>query len=121
MVHGEVRAPSLELANRELVESHLQAIWLACTEAALSQSVAKLLELNAQGQPLTAALHAELTRPEVVEEAVRRMVTVLESLQDALTPESAPWVPGARPFAAFAAAPKPATPAPAYDSWAGAA
>ncbi|MBK9648922.1 MAG: DEAD/DEAH box helicase [Deltaproteobacteria bacterium] len=99
MVHGEVRAPSLELANRELVESHLQAIWLACTEAALSQSVAKLLELNALGQPLTAALHAELTRPEVVEEAVRRMVTVLESLQDALTPESAPWFPGARPFA----------------------
>jgi ATP-dependent helicase YprA (DUF1998 family) len=32
MVHGEVRPPLLDLANRDLVESHLSAVWLACTE-----------------------------------------------------------------------------------------
>src|SRR5690606_1302884 len=31
MVHGEVRPPLLDLANRELIESHLNAVWLACT------------------------------------------------------------------------------------------
>ncbi|MGC3998042.1 MAG: DEAD/DEAH box helicase [Anaeromyxobacter sp.] len=35
MVHGEVRPPLLDLANQELVESHLQAIWLACTREPL--------------------------------------------------------------------------------------
>ena len=30
MVHGEVRAPLLDLANRDLIQSHLQAVvWLA--------------------------------------------------------------------------------------------
>ena len=35
MVHGEVRAPVLELANRDLIDSHLQAVWLACVEQPL--------------------------------------------------------------------------------------
>ena len=35
MVHGEVRPPLLDLANRDLVESHLPAVWLACTEQPL--------------------------------------------------------------------------------------
>ena len=28
MVHGVVKAPTLDLANRDLVESHLHAVWL---------------------------------------------------------------------------------------------
>ena len=35
MVHGEVRAPILELANRDLIDSHLQAAWLSCVDQPL--------------------------------------------------------------------------------------
>ena len=45
MVHGEVRPPLLDLANRDLVDSHLQAVWLACTEKPLDPSIAELLVL----------------------------------------------------------------------------
>jgi hypothetical protein len=31
MVHGQVNAPTLDLANLELVKSHMHAIWLAET------------------------------------------------------------------------------------------
>ena len=38
MVHGEVRAPILELANRDLIDSHLQAVWLSCVDQPLDPS-----------------------------------------------------------------------------------
>ena len=46
MVHGEVRAPVLELANRDLIDSHLQAVWLACVDQPLDPCIAELLALN---------------------------------------------------------------------------
>lgn len=58
MVYGEVRAPLLDLANRDLVESHLSAIWLACTEQELDSSIASLLDLSDPKRPL---------RPELLE------------------------------------------------------
>ncbi|NLJ10861.1 MAG: DEAD/DEAH box helicase, partial [Treponema sp.] len=32
MVHGIVKAPTLDLSNRDLIDSHLDAIWLSCLE-----------------------------------------------------------------------------------------
>jgi hypothetical protein len=46
MVHGIVRAPTLELANRNLIESHLHAIWLAEVRCELETSIAPLLEIG---------------------------------------------------------------------------
>ncbi len=54
MVHGEVRPPLLDLANRDLVESHLQAVWLACTEEPLDPSIAELLVLDDPKRPAPA-------------------------------------------------------------------
>jgi hypothetical protein len=44
MVHGEVRAPTLDLGNEELVRSHLQAVWLASTNTPLQASIAEVVE-----------------------------------------------------------------------------
>ena len=52
MVHGEVRPPLLDLANRDLIDSHLQAVWLACIERPLEPSIAELLVLGEAGRPL---------------------------------------------------------------------
>ena len=46
MVHGEVRAPLLDLANRDLIDSHLQAVWLSCVDQPLDPCIAELLVLD---------------------------------------------------------------------------
>src|SRR5690606_9141010 len=99
MVHGEVRPPLLDLANRELIESHLNAVWLACTGVDLPGSIAKLLQLGRPGLPLDAALAEGLRTPGAVEEAVRQGERILLTLLDELTPAAAPWFTGAAEFA----------------------
>jgi Lhr-like helicase len=104
MVHGVVRPPLLDLANRELIESHLQAVWLSCTGVELPGSIAELLQLDRPGLPLRADRVAELRNDGIQEEASRRGVRVLATLTDELTSEAAPWFTGEEAFARTAAA-----------------
>jgi ATP-dependent helicase YprA (DUF1998 family) len=99
MVHGEVRPPLLDLANRDLVESHLSAVWLACTELPLDPSIAKLLVLDDPSRPLKADVREPMALPRVGEEARRRIQRVLDMLDEELTTELAPWYPGRDVFA----------------------
>lgn len=100
MVHGEVRPPLLDLANRDLVESHLSAVWLACTELPLDPSIAELLALAEAGRPLKKEVREPMALPKVAEEARRRVQRVLDLLEEDLTPALAPWYPGRDVFAA---------------------
>jgi ATP-dependent helicase YprA (DUF1998 family) len=99
MVHGEVRPPLLDLANRDLVESHLSAVWLACTELPLSSSIAELLVLSEVGRPLKKDVRAPMALPKVADEARRRIQRVLNLLEDDLSQSLAPWYPGRDVFA----------------------
>ncbi len=99
MVHGEVRPPLLDLANRDLVDSHLQAVWLACTEKPLEPSIAELLVLPEAGRPLRADLRKDLASDRAAAEATTRIVRVLDLLVGDLTPSAAPWFPGNQPYA----------------------
>jgi len=100
MVHGEVRPPLLDLANRDLVESHLSAVWLACTEQPLDPSIAELLVLSETGRPLKKDVKEPMALPKVAEEARRRIQRVLNLLEEDLSPALAPWYPGRDVFAA---------------------
>ncbi|MCK6530781.1 DUF1998 domain-containing protein [Myxococcota bacterium] len=91
MVHGEVRAPMLDLANRDLVDSHLQAVWLACTELALDPDIFELLVLGDTDKPLRPEIRRPMEEPRVVAEAVQRMARVLDQVATDLTPALAPW------------------------------
>ncbi|WP_240650165.1 DEAD/DEAH box helicase [Variovorax atrisoli] len=64
MVHGIVRPPTLDLANRDLVESHLHAVWLAALQVQLDTSIGPLLDLEQPGKPLQSALRDKLLVPE---------------------------------------------------------
>ena len=99
MVHGEVRPPLLDLANRDLVESHLSAVWLACTELPLDPSIAELLVLSETGRPLKKDVKEPMALPKVAEEARRRIQRVLNLLAEDLTSTLAPWYPGRDVFA----------------------
>ncbi len=94
MVHGEVRAPMLDLANRDLVDSHLHAIWLACTEKPLDPAISELLVLPDEKRPLREDVHAPMAEPRVAIEAIARMGRVLDLVAEDLTPETAPWYSG---------------------------
>lgn len=99
MVHGAVRPPQLDLANRDLIESHLWAVWLACTEVPLKASIAEMLVLTEPNRPLKTEIMNDLAVPRAAEEARRRIQAVLQMLSDDLTKEDAPWYPGAAAFA----------------------
>jgi hypothetical protein len=65
MVHGEVKAPLLDLANRDLVDSHLQAVWLSCVEEPLDASIAELLVLADPPRPLREDLSSAMREERV--------------------------------------------------------
>lgn len=98
MVHGEVRPPVIDLTNRDLVESHLHAVWLGCTGFELDGSIVNILDL-ARSLALSDAVVAALARPEVRAEASRRGANLLGLLRGELTPSRAPWFTGAEAFA----------------------
>lgn len=100
MVHGEVRPPLLDLANRDLVESHLFAVWLSCTELPLDPSIAELLVLTDPARPLRKEVTEPLALPRVAKEATGRIGRVLDMLKEDLTPTFAPWFSGGDAFTA---------------------
>lgn len=102
MVHGQVNAPTLDLANRELVQSHLQAIWLAETGKKLGNSIRDLLDMEKpQDLPLTTDLADELSKPAAQRKAHERGLAVLGMLKEELTPERAPWFTPTWPESVF--------------------
>ena len=94
MVYGEVRAPILELANRNLIDSHLQAVWLSCVDQPLDPCIAELLVLADTDRPIDPDLEAALKERRVAEGAGGRIRRVLDLVADELTPELAPWYTG---------------------------
>jgi len=117
MVHGEVKAPLLDLANRDLVDSHLQAVWLSCVEAPLDPSIAELLVLADPQRPLVEDLLCAMREERVARTAALRIRRVLELVEDDLTPELAPWYTAPEPYADGIIASALARFSLAFDRW----
>jgi len=81
MVHGIVKPPTLDLANRDLVESHLHAVWLACCEVELDSSIAPLIDLEQIGKPIKPELLARFTDPNVLAKAQESAQRVIDQLK----------------------------------------
>ena len=91
MVHGVVKAPTLDLANRDLIDSHIQAIWLSNIEHELDTSIAPLLELDKENKPLKADLRAAFQAPAALARARDQARRVIDTVRPELKPELAPW------------------------------
>lgn len=91
MVHGEVKPPLLDLANRDLVDSHLHAVWLACTKEPLESSISEILLLHEVNRPVRDSLKSAMVQERVTKEAEVRILAILDYLQEELTPSRAPW------------------------------
>jgi Lhr-like helicase len=80
MVHGVVRAPTLDLTNRDLIDSHLQAVWLASIQVPLEDSIAPMLNLDQPGKPLKPSLHEALHAPVAQQRALASAGRVIGQL-----------------------------------------
>jgi len=94
MVYGVVKAPTLDLSNRDLIDSHLHAIWLSQVECLLDSSVAGLLDLEKPDKPVKAELQTFFEQTETFQRALEQAQQVLLKLSQELTPVKAPWFHG---------------------------
>lgn len=99
MVHGEVRAPLLDLANRDLIDSHLFATWLSCVDRPLHPCIAELLVLGDPKRPLQPEILAAMRQESVSQSSAKRIGSVLELVEAELTPELAAWYTGRDEYA----------------------
>ena len=92
MVSGIVNPPTIDLANEDLVRSHLHSVWLAETGVKLGQSVSDVLDMN---EPDTLPLLDHFARRIGVKratgEAERRARNILATLAEDLSEQFAPW------------------------------
>ncbi len=89
MVSGQVQPPRLDLANEDLVRSHVHAIWLAetlgSTKDGLGRSMADVLDLSAKDFPVNVAISDVLAD----DLAAKRAKDVAHHLLSPLTTELA--------------------------------
>ena len=92
MVAGAVKPPSIDLANEDLIRSHLHAIWLTETGVKLGSSVSDVLDREKPEElPLLEEFHQAVGAPRAVCEGLRRGHRILETLESSLTTQAAPW------------------------------
>ncbi|MEC9357551.1 MAG: DEAD/DEAH box helicase [Pseudomonadota bacterium] len=99
MVHGEVRAPLIELANRQLLESHLHAIWLAASGTALGKAIAEVVQPEQPGLPVREEVIDAFGQSSVGVHAKAQAIPILQRLGEVLTRRDAPWYDGPEAFA----------------------
>ncbi len=81
MIQGVVQPPAIDLANEELVESHLHAIWLAEMGEPLSGRIAEVLDTGPEDRPLRSEITDAISSPDLVAKAQSRMARVFERLE----------------------------------------
>lgn len=91
MVSGSVVTPQLDLTNRELVDSHLMAIWLAESHCDIGTSVAAVLDIDSEGHPVKEEICKALTAPDLEARATAAAERMMRSLSAYITKVKAPW------------------------------
>ncbi len=92
MVSGTVSPPSIDLANEDLIRSHLQAVWLTETGMRLSSSVSEILDrTDSHHYPLHEEIASQIHSPKIVLKAKTRAHRILQTLELDLSPQDAPW------------------------------
>lgn len=89
MVAGVVKAPTIDLANKDLVDSHLHAEWLAATGFELNPNIPENLDMSAPNRPLSAHVREAVASPGATKAGTRAVASVLRSVS--LEPAEVPW------------------------------
>ena len=90
IVHGIVVPPAIDFKNRDLIESHLRAEWLAASDAELQSGIKDNLELNQENRPVKKQImdcaNSEETKIRALEK-FNLILSVLENDYDEKVPD----------------------------------
>ena len=93
MVHGHVSAPTLDLANEDLVTSHINAVWLNETKKVLPKTVNEMLDMEQPDtMPILAEYQSQMDMAQVQERTVKRGLNLMRMLLDDLKPAQGIWL-----------------------------
>ncbi len=86
MVSGRVATPRLDLANEDLIRSHIHALWLAETGIDLKRSLRDLLDLEGESPTLQLlpSIASQMANPKYKEATKAKAESILEALKDEL-------------------------------------
>ncbi len=92
MVAGSVNPPALDLANEDLIKSHLHSVWLAQTGQKLPASIREVLDVEKESElPVRSDLQQSMDTPKCRQASIERGKRILDMLQDQLTGDLAAW------------------------------
>lgn len=114
LVAGVVRPPALDLTNRELLRSHLQAEWLAASGARLHASIPANLVMEEEGLPIAAQLRDAFAALERSGKAVPRLRRVLSAALNGGAPS---WLRDKAAFVAEVCEQAPEAFNRSFDRW----
>lgn len=86
MVQGVVRPPAIDLSNRDLVENHMNAVWLAETRTPISGKIAEVLDTGQDDKPVLAEIATSLSDTDVRVRSADRMKRILARLAAEVSP-----------------------------------
>lgn len=117
MVSGVVRPPALDITNKDLVTAHLQAVWLAAAELALSPDIPEILDLQIPGYPLKEEIRRVTEARELVERAQPPMRRILAQILTSVGGRKPQWMSDPDDFISEVATKSPAALDDAFDRW----
>lgn len=117
MIQGVVRPPAIDLANQDLIDSHLHALWLAESEQALQSTIAEVLDTGPVRRPLRPHLTACFDSADLQDRAAKRMQQLLKSLARDLGSDRPEWLDDPAGYAVNAAKQSPTAFNSAFDRW----
>ena len=117
MVAGAVRPPALDITNKNLITSHLQAVWLATAGLALSPDIPEILDLQKPGYPLRDEIWGVIRDPALVDKASARLRRVLEQILTSVGERKPIWIDDPDDYVKEVATQAPAEFNSAFDRW----
>ena len=117
MVSGIVRPPALDLANRDLIEAHLHAVWLAESGKPFEGEIPHILDLTDASLPVQKDIAEALADSDLRIRSAQAMRRILDSIDAELTPTAAPWVVDRQVFADGIAERAPAGFSDSFGRW----
>jgi very-short-patch-repair endonuclease len=93
MVAGSVTAPRIDLRNRDLVRTHVHAVWMGVATPSLGKTLMDVIDIQKEGDkihlPIKPSIHAELVNPVHRSQAHARANQLIDSIREDL--KGAPW------------------------------
>lgn len=81
MVHGEVCVPALDLANQELIGSHIRAVWMSHVDVDLPVNISDILDMETRpAMPVKAEFVSAFTAPGTLAAAKKTAHRIMERL-----------------------------------------